>query len=57
MSNSEQAFCFFGLVLCLGICLVWAVYEIEQWREKRRWRARLLQNAMRLRTAAKKARD
>jgi hypothetical protein len=57
MSDSEQAFCFFGLVLCLGICLVWAIYEIEQWREKRRWRARLLQNAMRLRPAAKKARD
>jgi hypothetical protein len=57
MSSSEHAFCFFAIVFFLGICLVRALFEVEQWRERRQWRAQLLQTAMRFRLAAKKARN
>jgi hypothetical protein len=46
MSNSEQAFCLIGLVLCLGTCLVWALYEIEDWRRRYRRRVELVRDAM-----------
>jgi len=34
MSDIEQTFCLMGLIVCLGVCFVWALYEIEAWRQQ-----------------------
>jgi hypothetical protein len=47
MSDIEQTFCLMGLIVCLGVCLVWALYEAEAWRQRHRWRAGLIRDAMR----------
>lgn len=47
MESSEQAFCLFAVVIGLGSCLVWALYEVEEWRRRRSRRADLLRDATR----------
>jgi hypothetical protein len=47
MSDIEQTFCLMGLIVCLGVCLVWALYEAEAWRQRHRSRAGLIRDAMR----------
>jgi hypothetical protein len=47
MSDIEQTFCLMGLIVCLGVCLVWALYEAEAWRQRHRCRVGLIRDAMR----------
>ena len=47
MSESDQAFCLIGLIVCLGACLIWATFEIESWRQRQRWRQEVVHDAMR----------
>jgi hypothetical protein len=54
MSDIEQALCLMGLVVCLGACFIRALYEIEVWRQRHRWRAELIRDAMRSVLAVRK---
>jgi hypothetical protein len=38
MLASDQAFCFIGLTVCLGACLVFAFHEIEATRQRKQHR-------------------
>ena len=45
--NSIKRFVFLLIVVCLGTCLVWAFWEIENARERRRQQLTVLNNARR----------
>ena len=47
MSESDQAFCLIGLIVCLGASLIWATFEIESWRQRQRWRQEVVYHARR----------
>jgi hypothetical protein len=37
------------LVICLGACLVWAMAEIESWRQRKRWGRPIADGGMQVR--------
>jgi hypothetical protein len=45
MPASDQAFCFIGLTVCLGACLVFAFHEIEATRQRKQHRKLALSSA------------
>jgi hypothetical protein len=47
MSDINQTLCFLVLVICLDGCLIWAFWEIEAARERRRLRKQIVHDAMR----------
>jgi hypothetical protein len=47
MSDVQKTLCLFALIICLGTCFIWALYEIEMWRQRRRWHAKLVSDARR----------
>jgi hypothetical protein len=57
MTGNEDVICFLGLVLCLGVCLMRAFWEIERWRQGRRRLVRLTDEAMTSVFSARKRRE
>jgi hypothetical protein len=47
VSASDQALWLIGLIVALGVCLTWAIFEIEAWRCRQRWRLEVFRAAMR----------
>jgi hypothetical protein len=47
MSNINQTLCFLLLIICLGGCFIWALWEVEAARQRRRQRTQLVREAMR----------
>jgi hypothetical protein len=47
MPAVSQAYCFFGLAVCLGGCFIWALWEVEAARQRSRDRNGFVRNAMR----------
>lgn len=45
MSEAETAFGMIAVIGCLGACLVWAFYELEQLHQRSRSRAAMLREA------------
>ncbi len=47
-SECDQTFLLLVIVVCLGACLVWAFWEIENARERRRQQLTMLREARRV---------
>jgi hypothetical protein len=47
MSDINQTLCFLLLSICLGGCFIWALWEIEAARQRRRHRTQLGHEARR----------
>jgi hypothetical protein len=56
MQGSGQAFCLIAICVSLCACLVWALCEIEDRRQRHRQRAELVRDAMRFVVTRTKAR-
>jgi hypothetical protein len=48
LSESDQTFLLLLIIVCLGACLVWAFWEIENARERRRQQSTILSEARRM---------
>lgn len=46
MQAADQAACLIALVVCLGACLICAIYELERFRTRRKKLARMTELAM-----------
>ena len=47
MSDINQTLCFLFLIICLGGCFTWALWEVEAARQRRRQRKQIVYEAMR----------